>query len=304
MATKDNKNSARQVRKAPAPKRKKRPVKHTDSDYMSVPAKPLSAKKLILSLGIVAAIVAAIMLTLSMFFKTDKEKITVSGMDKYSYEQIVEAAGIRGGENLLTLNKAKISGRIITKLPYIKSVRIGIKLPDTVNIEVVELDVTYAVEGQESEWWLIGSDGKVVEKVSASAAKSYTMIYGVQIENPQIGYPAVAVEPEAATDAQGQTVPVTIRGSERLNTAITIAQYLEDSGVVGQAKSLDVSNMGNIELWYEDRFQVKLGDTTNLLFKIKSMKQAIDQQQDYQTGIMDVSFTTWPDRVNLSRFPQ
>lgn len=303
MATNDNKKNTGHARKAPVPHRKKRTVKQ-DSDFVSIPAKPLNAKKVILSLGIVAACVAAVMLTLSMFFEVNKEKITISGMDKYSYEQIVEAAGIRGGENLLTLNKAKISGRIITKLPYIKSVRIGIKLPDTVNIEVVEMNVAYAIEGQGDSWWLMDSTGKVVEKVSASAAKSYTMIYGVQIEEPQIGYPAVAVEPQIATDASGQTVPVTIRGSERLDTVVTILQHLENNGVVGQAKSLDVSNMGNIELWYEDRFQVKLGDTTNLLFKIKSMKQAIDQQQDYQTGIMDVSFTTWPDRVNLSRFPQ
>ena len=90
-----------------------------------------------------------------------------------------------------------------------------------------------------------------------------------------------------------------------MSGAVTqIHNGLEEIGVIGQAKSLNVENMSSIELWYGDRYQVLLGDTTQLKYKLQSMKKAIDQQKDYQTGILDVSFTTWPDHVNLSKFPE
>lgn len=295
MATNDNK-------KRPQPahtSRNKRAPRPTDSDFVNIPAKPFNRRRFLLRLATVAAIVLAVVFTMSLFFKVDAQKITVAGTEKYRVEEVIAAAGIRSGENLLTINKAKISGNILTKLPYIKSVRIGIKLPDTIHIEIVELDVVYAVEGTNSAWWLIDSNGKVVEEISASTAKSYTVIRGVQIEAPKVGHQAVAVEPEAPTDENGATVPVTVKGSERLDTVITILQSLEQSGIIGQVASLDITNMGAIEMMYEDRYQVHLGDTSQLLYKIKGVKQVIDERNEYTRGVIDASFTTWKDKVHF-----
>lgn len=295
MATKERKHPAKR------PPSRQRTQKPADSEIVYTQPKPFNRNRFLLRLATVAAVVLALVFGMSIFFKV--ENVTVAGSEKYSAWDVREASGIRTGENLLTLNRAKISGKIRTELPYVKSIRIGIKLPNTVNIEIVEMDVVYAVEAADQTWWLMDASGKLVEKISASAAKGYTQVLGVRLESPAVGSQAVAEEPVPdQTDSAGQTVPVTVRGSERLNTVVTILQYLEENGVIGQAASLDVSNMKQIELWYEDRYQVLLGDTTRLSYKVKSMKQAIDQQKDYQTGILDVSFTIWPDQVNLSQF--
>lgn len=295
MATKERKHPAKR------PLSRQRTQKPADSEIVYTQPKPFNRNRFLLRLATVAAVVLALVFGMSIFFKV--ENVTVAGSEKYSAWDVREASGIRTGENLLTLNRAKISGKIRTELPYVKSIRIGIKLPNTVNIEIVEMDVVYAVEASDQSWWLMDASGKLVEKISASAAKGYTQVLGVRLESPAVGSQAVAEEPVPdQTDSAGQTVPVTVRGSERLSTVVTILQYLEENGVIGQAASLDVSNMKQIELWYEDRYQVLLGDTTRLSYKVKSMKQAIDQQKDYQTGILDVSFTIWPDQVNLTQF--
>lgn len=295
MATKERKPQAKR------PPSRQRAQKPAASEIVYTQPKPFNRNRFLLRLATVAAVVLALVFGMSIFFKV--ENVTVAGLEKYSAWDVREASGIRTGENLLTLNRAKISGRIRTELPYVKTIRIGIKLPNTVNIEIVEMDVVYAVEAADQTWWLMDSSGKLVEKISASAAKGYTQVLGVRLESPAVGSQAVAEEPVPdQTDSAGQTVPVTVRGSERLDAVVTILQYLEENGVIGQAASLDVSNMKQIELWYEDRYQVLLGDTTRLSYKVKSMKQAIDQQKDYQTGILDVSFTIWPDQVNLSQF--
>ena len=264
--------------------------------------KPFERRKFLLRMATVAAVVLALVLGMSIFFKV--ANVTVSGSDKYTPWDVREASGIRDGENLLTLNKAKIGGKIRTKLPYVKTVRIGVKLPDTVKIEIQEMDVVYAIADSEDGWWLMDATGKLVEAVSASDAKSHTLIHGVRLQSPTVGAQAVAMEAVPETNEAGETLPVTVLESERLRAAIAILQCLEENGVIGQAASLNVSDMTMLELWYEDHYQVLLGDSENLSRKIESMVKAIDQQKDYQRGILDVSFTTWGNQVNLSPFSE
>ncbi len=264
--------------------------------------KPFDRRRFALRMATMVAVVLALVLGMSIFFKV--ANVTVSGSDKYTPWDVREASGIRDGENLLTLNKAKIGGKIRTKLPYVKTVRIGVKLPDTVKIEIQEMDVVYAIADAEDGWWLMDAAGKIVESVSSSDAKSHTLIQGVRLQSPAVGAQAVAMETVPETNEAGETIPVTVLESERLRAAIDILQCLEKNGVIGQAASLNVSDMTMLELWYEDHYQVLLGDSEKLSYKIESMVKAIDQQKDYQRGILDVSFTTWGNQVNLSPFSE
>ena len=105
---------------------------------------------------------------------------------------------------------------------------------------------------------------------------------------------------------EGETVPVTVKGSERLSLIVSILKDMEACGILGEMKSVDVSNIGHIELWYGDRFQIDLGDENNLTFKIKSAKAAIDSPEmgKYTAGKLDASFTIWPDVVAFSPFDE
>lgn len=273
-----------------------------DNAIVYTQPRPFERNKFLLRMATVVAVVLSLVLGMSIFFKV--ANVTVSGSDKYAPWDVRVASGIRDGENLLTLNKAKIGGKIRTKLPYVKTVRIGIKLPDTVKIEIQEMDVVYAIADAEDGWWLMDAAGKIVESVSSSDAKSHTRIEGVRLQSPEVGAQAVAMEAVPATNEAGETIPVTVLESERLHTAIDILQALEANGVIGQAASLNVSDMTMLELWYEDHYQVLLGDSEKLGYKIESMVKAIAQQKDYQRGILDVSFTTWGDQVNLSPFSE
>lgn len=289
-----------------APKSDRKPApKPAPSEIVYTQPKPFNRRQLLLQLATVAAVVLALLFGMSIFFKVDADKITVAGVNKYTEMQIREASGIRDGENLLLLSDAKISANIISQLPYVQSVRVGIKLPDMVQIEIVELDVVYAIEAEDGSWWLMSASGDVVDQTNASEAAAHTKISGVQLAEPKIGQKAVAVEPEPdQTNASGETIPVTILGSERLQTVITVLEYLEDNGIIGKAASLDVSDMGGIEFWYGQQYRVKLGDTTQLGYKVQTAAQAIRQlvakNGQYHTGVLDASYTTWPDEINFS----
>ncbi len=289
---------------------KKKPKKSLDSEIVYTQVKPFVVSAFLLHLLAVVAVVAALVLGMSIFFKVGV--VNVAGGQKYSAWDIKEASGIQDGDNLLTLNKSRVVGKIKTTLPYVNEVRIGIKLPDTVNIEITELDVAYAIADDTGTWWLMDAQGKLLEQLQPLEEKSYTQVLGITVTGPQAGQQAVATEPEpvteTGTDESGATVdvtvPVTVQGREKLGTALMVLQYLEDNGVLGQMASVDVTDISNMEMWLSDRYQILLGDTTQLNRKVKSVTLAIGQLSDYQTGVLDASFTIWPDQVGYTAFDE
>jgi len=287
--------------------RKKRTSRRQNSatpEVVYTPPSPFNRSKLLVQLATIVTVVLAISFGISVFFKV--KTITVSGTQKYDAWTIKEASGIEIGDNLLSFGEAKAAGKIKTALPYVESVRIGIKLPDTVNIEIKELDVVYAVKDADGiTWWLITAEGKVVDKVKSDEAGESTAILGVSLANPVIGQQAVAQEeaPSPTDDTSETAAPVTARASDRLNAALQILQYLEECGIIGEVASVNVEDLGNLELQYGQRFRVKLGDTTQLLFKIKCMNEAINGDdkentlKEYDRGVLDITFRIKENQV-------
>ena len=103
--------------------------------------------------------------------------------------------------------------------------------------------------------------------------------------------------------AQTETMAPVVTGSDRLQTALAILQYMEECSIIGEAAYVDVAELGDIELQYGQRFLVKLGDTTQLLYKIKCMNAAINGKdetnilKEYDSGVLDISFTIKEDQV-------
>lgn len=260
--------------------------------------KPMSPGGFLLKLASVVAVVAAILMCLSLFFRV--EEVVVSGADKYTPWMVKEASGVKDGDSLLSISDARVAGNIRLALPYVDTVRVGIKLPGTVNIEITELETTYAIQARDNSWWLIASDGRVVEPIEASAAAGYTRILGVQADAPRTDQKVTAVEEatqqstEATeeTDGDGVTLPtvVQITGAQRLSAVLTILQSLEDNGVLGQIASIDVSNLNDITMEYGQRLTIVLGTAENLDYKVTYMARAVAQLADYETGELDVSF--------------
>ena len=292
-----NANVRTNRRRVSSPKRYTQPVVYTQP-------KVFNRNRLLLQLLIICASVLAMVLAMSVFFKVDV--IKVSGAKAYSEWDVREASGIEIGDNLLTFSEPRASGQIQAKLPYVNEVRIGIKLPDTVIIYIEELEVAYAAKCSNGIWWLITSEGRVVEQIDDVRAESYTKIEGITLDNPVVNESAVAVEdsPQGVDPSQSteETQVVTVTNAQRLSAALTILQALENNGIVGEAASVNVTNLNAIVLWYGTRFQVNLGDTSNIDVKIAWMNTAIGQLSEYDRGILDVSFTSWEDEVGFTPF--
>ena len=319
MDTKDRRRRAKpSPTKTPTKRRPERGErKLKDADVIYTPPKPFRRSRFILHLLTITAVVIAIVFGMSIFFKV--EKVLVSGGSKYSAQDVADASGVEIGSNLMTISRAQIGGNIISKLPYVDKVRVGINLPDTVNIEITELDAVYAIEDADGGWWFMNDQGRIVQNTEKIVAEGYTRVLGVTIEVPQVGQQAVAKEAqvqsipvtEAVTDEAGETtlweptVPAVMEGTaaaEKLSTALTVLQELSTNSISGNIDSVDVTSKTAVELWYDERFQVNLGDLSQLSYKISALKATVNKMESYESGHLDLSFTNWPDKVGYTPF--
>jgi len=284
------------------PKKAEKEAPRPLEDVVYMPPKPFMRNRLLLRLATVAAIVLALVLAMSVFFRV--EHIQVSGLKQYTAWDISQASGIKQGDSLFSLGLPGAAARI-KELNYVKDVRIGIRLPNMVIIDITEVRVTYAVRAQDNQWWLLDSSGRVIEKSAQEEPDNCTKILGVRLQNPKVGEQAVALEAAAPeVDENGNTIPVTVTEAHRLTVALNIADYLEANGIIGKAECIDVNDLGDIQFWYGQQYQAKLGDEQQLSHKVSLIKGAIDKlsQESHNSGVLDASLTVDKTGVRYTRF--
>lgn len=226
---------------------------------------------------IMGAVVAALALSMIIFFRV--RQIDVVGNHYYTADEIRAATSLADGDNLLTISRGSVAGNVMARLPYIKSVRVTRRLPDAVIVTVTEFDTTYAVLGDDGERYLMTSSGKLTEQVTEQAAKEHVQIENLTLDDPQVGEQAVP-SAEQGKEAAAQ---------RRLDTLLTVLQEIEAADLVREVASVNVLSTTSISLWYGDRFNVSLGSTEQLAYKLEYLKVIVAEQKDYVTGTIDLT---------------
>lgn len=228
---------------------------------------------------IMAAIAAAFVLSMVIFFRV--RDIQVVGGTYYTADEITAACGVAKGDNLLTISRAKVSGNILAELPYVRSVQVTRRLPDTLELTVTEYEVTYAVRDTAEGWWLVTSDGKVTEAIDAKETKSHIQISGFTIISPVVGQQlTIAAEAGQEVASQGQ-----------LDGMTSLLQELEAADLTKQVVSVEIPASYELAFWYGDQYYVKLGNKDNLSYKLEYLKEVLKNLDDYQSGTIDLSFS-------------
>lgn len=249
--------------------KQKRKAKHRTKKRISAE----TWKRLLIMGGIVIAVV----LSMVIFFRV--QSIEVVGNSYYSAEEIVQAAGVSEGDNLLIISRGGVAGSIMAELPYIHTVRVTHKLPNKIVLTVTEFDATYAVADTEGDYYLITANGKATEKVEQREAKSHILIEELTIETPTIGE-IVQVHADEGEEVAAQ---------EKFNALTKLLTQLEEAELSKQIISVSVPSSFQLTVNYEDRFQVNLGNSERLYEKFAFLKTVVSQQKDYAKGTIDLT---------------
>ena len=260
-------------------KKQKRQAKHRTVKRIS--------KGVFKRLAVMTGIVVAVILSMVIFFRVGT--IQVEGNAYYSQDEILENCGVAVGDNLLTLSRGKISGSIMAPLKYVDRVKVTRQLPDTLIIHITEGKPKYAVQDTDGNYYLITADGKVVEQIEARQAGEFTLIRELTIVPPAVGEELqVYAEPGSESKAKGQ-----------LTAMKTLLKEIEAANLGRHIASVDLSSSFKISLWYEDRFQVELGDTNRMDYKLEYLKVVIEREESYVTGTIDLTLKSGDKAILL-----
>lgn len=249
-----------------------------------------------LKLTSMAAVVAAVFMALSVFFRV--ETIMVAGAEKYSPWMVRQASGIEIGDALLSIGEARVASRIRMELPYVDDIKVGVRLPGTVEIEITELQVTYSIEDETGAWWLIAAGGRAVEQVTLDKALGYTRVEGLAIRTPQPGaqvqaLPGQIIDPDEGTaESQSQS-----DADEQLSALIAVMTGLESNRIIGEVSLIDVTDVTAIRLEYPQLLTVGLGSAERMDYKLGYLSAALEQLDDTQSGELDLSLEYSEDAI-------
>lgn len=214
----------------------------------------------------------AVVAALTLFFKV--ESIEVTGSGRYQSDEIIAASGVEIGDNLVLLDRYRVSQRIYTALPYITDVRPKPKFPNTLEIEVTETRAVAVIQGG-GGFWLLSSDGKILESVDSTAAADYLRITGVWAEEPAISAPLTLPEDS----------PISVERLQELLNALVEQEALTRTDVINCGESRE------LVLEYDGRFRVEMFYDADFNFKVTCMVSAADKLEPNQTGTLRMTMT-------------
>lgn len=224
---------------------------------------------------IMGAVVVAVVLTMVIFFRV--HDIQVEGNHYYSTQEIMDAASISDGDNLLTLSRGEIAGNVIAKLPYVKSVRVTRRLPDTVVLRITEYDATFAMQDTAGNYYLVTAAGKVTGQVEERDAKLHVMVTAPVIQPTEVG--------------ETITLPQSADGeaANLLSATLNLMQEIEAAELSKQISRIQLTSAYQLVIYYGDRFEVRLGTGDQLAYKLEYLKVVVAQQEEYISGIIDLT---------------
>lgn len=268
-------------RRPPPPGRQKRPTrpgsppperrpKRPDQPRKRRPPMPKGLRRALMLLLVAAMLVVTCVLGISLLFKISE--ITVTGDLVYAEEDILRLCDYKMGDNLVFISTRDREKRLKEELPYIADVDIRRHLPGTLEIHITGTDVACCVYA-DGNWLYISGEGKILER-QAEPRQGVMQVQGITPVDPQIGG-QVELEDESLSGAYN-----------------TIFSTIVELGAWGDFTRLDLADPYNIILWYQDRVQCRLGNTTELAYKVQFGYKLWQEGKigPEETGILDLSY--------------
>ena len=205
-------------------------------------------KRMIISIitASIMAVILLVILCLTVFFPI--EKIIVSGSKIYSNDQIIEASGIKKGDNIFTFGEEDAINSLKANLPFIEKVEFDRDFPNALNIKVFDAK-PYLCVAINGEYYNVSKEGWVLEKVNNKVNNTF-----------EIKLPKVKCE-------VGTQIAYEDQKSKKLLDKVI--KLLEDNSI--KIDYIDVTNPIIIKAGVEGRFEVNFGTENLLENKVKHL---------------------------------
>jgi cell division protein FtsQ len=185
--------------------------------------------------------------------------VTVTGNNKLSGEEIISLSEIRTEENIFKTSKNDIKNKIKTN-PYVENVKIRRKLPDKVEIIVVERVATYMLPFANS-YVYINNQGYMLEITSQKANLPIITGFSTPEENLHEGERLLSED------------------LVKLGEVLQIIESANANGIQELITKIDISNRQDYTIMLEkEKKLVHMGDVSNLSTKMSYINKIIQDE--------------------------
>ena len=217
----------------------------------------------------VVVMCVGLVLVFSLFFKINT--ITISGVKVYSDKMVADKSGIEMGENLFKVNGEKLTEKLSKDLPYIKSVTVERKLPDTIIINVEAAKEVAAITTKKG-FVLLDETGKVLDKNASILKENVSVINNVKLKEY----------------IEGEKVILT--DEKKTETLIKLFEAIKNADMQ-LLTEIDLKNVNDIKIKYDDRITFAVGSLTNIETKLARGVAALEKENEinaYSEGTLDL----------------
>lgn len=189
------------------------------------------------------------------------EKVTVSGVEHLTAEEMTELAAVPAGSTLIRLDANGIASRL-TSNPWVKSASVDRVLPDTVNLNITERSIAAVVEvtvdsSRTTETWALSSDGmwlmKIPDRNSEEGKKIASKVYEDADAALRITDIPYGSTPEAGSFCDNANVENALSIIDGLSTELA-----------DQVKGVSAFSSDSTTLTLTNGVELAIGDSSNL----------------------------------------
>ena len=212
------------------------------------------------------------MLSLTVLFNVSEVKVAKAGKH-YQPEQIIEAADVEVGDNMVATNWDRVKEKVERKLPYVLSLEIKKTVSGKITFSVVD-DTATLVFKTSKGYALADANCKVLEIVKEKPKNN--------------GLTLLTVKNRINADP-GETISFADDSESILYDTIRTA--IKNSGI-GSITGIDISDPENIYLEYQNRYRLYLGNSEDIEYKLREAKKIIaeeDENDPNQIGEINLS---------------
>lgn len=212
-------------------------------------------------------------LSVTVLFKV--KHIVVENLDKttpadtgiYTEDAVLGALAVPMEENLFGFSAARKQAEMELQLPYLETIRVRRRLPDTVVVQVAPATESWCAKT--SAGWVILSDGLKVLKVQPDQPADLPVITGLGVNTPTAGrYLSMTTQEQSEQIAD-------------------LMSQLYGEGIAEQCTRIDMGLGTDAYFVYDGRVKVLLGTFNNLDYKVSVAALLLKNESGEYLGATD-----------------
>lgn len=214
-----------------------------------------------------ALVITFIVLSYTVLFNVNT--IEVTGETALDPAVIAEQSGVKVGDNLLLINRENVQKAILDQTYLLDAVNVKRRFPSKLEIELVASDAKFGIKYGGMHYYFSGMN-RLIAITEDNTKPDVVVFRGIEMNKMELG-DYIKATPE-----------------NNLDMCMEILTAIVDSSLT-DISYVDMRDIVNVSIFYKNEIQIKVGNITELPYKLESSYRVISQKiTQGEIGVLDV----------------